>query len=68
MEHKQKYIRGSGLAYSADLSLDSESGLLHLYLYRVCREKGFCARRSFYSDRLQTASLHLRKVLKSLKN
>jgi Zn-dependent M16 (insulinase) family peptidase len=32
----QRYIRGSGLAYGAYISMDIEAGLLGFYLYRVC--------------------------------
>lgn len=32
----QRYIRGSGLAYGAYVSLDLEAGLLSFSLYRVC--------------------------------
>jgi Zn-dependent M16 (insulinase) family peptidase len=32
----QRYIRGSGLAYGAYVSLDVEAGLLNFSLYRVC--------------------------------
>jgi Zn-dependent M16 (insulinase) family peptidase len=58
----QRYIRGSGLAYGAYVSLDLEAGLLSFSLYRVCTFGPAIGTIILIVFRVQIAPMHIRKL------